>query len=162
MFFFDQIRLTLQPPKHGWLAVKLELDDFVIDDVASGVLNDPIDEFLETLAFCQNPTSAGHRICLWGEPGGYAIDIAVSSTPDRCIIRVSSHGDFIPPMHGEEMKVEFEAEADTIRVSRAISAALGELLRPTHQRTLDDWSPGQTYLQRFINLRNVRRAKSPP
>lgn len=157
----DRIRLTLEPPKHGWLPTKLELGDFVVDDVASGVLNDPIEEFLEALAYCQNPTSAGNRICLWMEPGGYAIDIVASSTSDRCVLRVSFHGDFIPPMRGKEMKVEFEAEADTIRVSRAISAAFGELLRPVHQRALDDWGSRQTYLQRFTELRNAHRAKRP-
>lgn len=157
---FHEIRLTFQAPEHGWLPVKLELGDFVIDDLASGVLNDPIDEFLEALAFCDAPTNRSHRICLWGEPGGYAIDLLASSMHERCVIRVSSYDDFIPPMRGKEMRVEFEGETATIRVFRATSAAFGELLRPTHKRALDAWSPGQTYLTRFKSLRNARRTAS--
>jgi len=156
----EYIRLTFQTPKHGWLPVKLELGKLVIDDAASNVLNDPIDEFLDALAFCNAPTSAGHRICLWLEPAGFAIDLVESSTPERCILRVFYDDSFVPPMRRTRMKVKFEMEADAIRVSRAISAALGDLLQRTHEPALDAWKPGQIYLQRFEEVRNARRAKA--
>lgn len=159
----EAIRLTFQPPEHGWLPLKLELGDFVLDDIASGVLNDPIDEFFEALAFCDHPTSAGYRVRLWMEPGGYAIDMQPASDSERCVIRIWSYADFIPPLHGQEgMTVEFDGEVETARVSRVISSAFGELLRPDHQASLDAWAPGQTYLQRFRAMRDARRMKPLP
>lgn len=43
----EQLELTLKPPRHGWLPFRLSLDDIVIEDAASNVLNDPLSSLFD-------------------------------------------------------------------------------------------------------------------
>jgi len=105
-----RIDLALQPPRHGWLPLRLELGSFVVECVASNVLNDPLDELIEAVAFCKAPLVGHHRICLWLEPEGYAVDIVPSASSDHCIIRVSFDASFVPPMLRRELDIGLGAK----------------------------------------------------
>lgn len=125
----ERISLALGLPEHGWLPLRLQLDDFVLDEQISNVLNGPLSELIEAIAFCQAPLVGSHRVCLWLEPAGYALDFIAGTTPDRCILRVSFDEDFVPPMQGDLMEMVFEGEADASAIRGALESALVRVLR---------------------------------
>ncbi|HEX6899505.1 MAG TPA: hypothetical protein VF789_07330 [Thermoanaerobaculia bacterium] len=51
----ERITLALGSPEHGWLPLRFQLDDFELDLQVSNVLNGPLSELIEAVAFCQPP-----------------------------------------------------------------------------------------------------------
>ena len=43
----ERISLALGAPKQGWLPLRLQLNDFVLEDTVSNVLNGPVSELIE-------------------------------------------------------------------------------------------------------------------
>ena len=130
----------------------------MIDDAASGVLNDPVDALLSLFEFAAAPRSHGPRVCLWLEPGGYAIDAFGTPEPDRCVMRVSFDENFVPPMQGAEMVLQFECELATTTLYLALRGALARLLEGPDAEALDRWRGDQSlesYLERFNRARAV-------
>lgn len=80
MHKLDRFVLTLGRPSHGWLPFRLELGNFVVDDAASAVLNDPVEELLDLLAYSASPNQTDARVCFWLEPAGYALDASFIAT----------------------------------------------------------------------------------
>jgi hypothetical protein len=124
----SHVRLLLLPPKHGWLPVRFELDDFIVDDAASNVLNDPVAERMDLLPSSVAPALHGPCVCFWLEPDGYAIDVLRASAPFRSVLRTYYDSNFVPPMQTREMSARFECEVETQTLSSALLAGLAELL----------------------------------
>jgi hypothetical protein len=135
----ERISLALGPPKHGWLPLRLQLNAFVFDDEVSNVLTAPLTDLIEAIAFCQAPLVGSHRVCLWLEPAGYAVDLVAGASPDRCIVRVSFDKDFVPPMTSFPMAVVFEGETDAAVIRGALESALAEFFATVDAPTLKMW-----------------------
>lgn len=155
----ERISLALGLPEHGWLPFRLQLDDFVLDLQVSNVLNGPLSELIEAIAFCQPPLVGGHRVCLWLEPAGYALDLIAGAAPDRCILRVSFDEDFVPPMQGDLTEVVFEGEADAGALCGALESAIVGFLASVDAPTLKAWrrKDEPEYARRFAELRSGGR-----
>ncbi len=135
----ERISLALGTPEHGWLPLRLQLNDFVLEEQISNVLNGPLSELIEAVAFCQPPLVGSHRVCLWLEPEGYALDFIAGAAPDRCIVRVSFDKDFFPPMQEGLTEVFFDGEADAGAIRGALESALVELFAAVDAPTLKMW-----------------------
>ena len=155
----SRVSLLLLPPKHGWLRVRLELDDFVVDDAASNVLNDPVAELIEMLPTSAAPALHSPRVCFWLEPDGYAIDVLRARAAFRSVLRIYYDRDFVPPMRKREMAVRFECEVETDTLSSALFAGLAGLLDGPGAGALDEWRRHgglKSYLDRFNSFRSLR------
>jgi hypothetical protein len=149
-------RLGLGRPTHGWLPFRLELAGVVIDDAASNVLNDPVDELLGLLAYSLTPRGTEPRVCFWLEPAGYALDACtVAGSADRFIVRLFFDESFVPPMRRHTMQLRAEAELAGSVLSAGVRAGLATLLAGQDRGALDGWRSDrshQTYLDRFQAL----------
>lgn len=134
--------LVLRPPKHGWLPLRLELDEFVLEKKASETLNSPVKSLLDLFEFTLAPTPQGPRVCVWLEPDGYAIDVSSAAEGDRCELRISYDRTFIPPVGGPDMTAIFEGELETATLRSALSAALAGLFEEIDASGLDPWGRG--------------------
>lgn len=145
--------LTLQPPEHGWLPVRLQLDDFVIDCTASNVCTDPVADLISAAACCGAPTSGRQRVLFWLEPEAYAVDLAVDASVHRCELQVSYTKcvipEFVPPM---AMKSLFRGVADADLVRRTLVSALVDLVDRAGTASLDKWKRGQSYSAALVSL----------
>jgi hypothetical protein len=151
----SHVGIIVRPPRHGWLPLRVELDDFVVDEAASAVLNDPMEELLDLLAFLVAPDPVGVRLCIWLEPDGYAFDLSGTTDPDRCVMRVFHDRTFVPPMQGRDMTLRFEGELETHQLRSTLHGALAGLLEGAGARALDTWRRDyslQSYLDRFRTL----------
>lgn len=149
----DQFRLGLGRPTHGWLPFRLELASVVIDDAASNVLNDPVDELLDLLAYSLSPSGTEPRVCFWLEPAGYALDVCTAAgSAELFIVRLFFDDGFVPPMRGRTMQLRAETELTSSVLSAAVGAGLGPLLADADGGALDGWLRDRghrTYLDRF-------------
>ena len=75
----QEIDISFQVPEHGWLPVHLRLDDFQIDIEALDVMNDPIAEMLDLIAYCILPSREKALVYFWLEPAGYALLVSNSA-----------------------------------------------------------------------------------
>lgn len=158
----EHVNLSLRPPKHGWLPVRLELDAFVIDCSASNVLNDPLAELVDAVAFCSTPVVGRYRVCLWLEPQGYAIDILPGTSWDRCIFRVYFDGTFVPPMPWSKMDLIFQGEADLESVRGALLKELAQFVEQVDPAVLKDWDPRRGYGKRIAELQTQGSRRPGP
>lgn len=151
------IDLQLGAPRSGWLPFRFELGDFSISGSASNVLNDPVDSLLEMLASLTNPTTEGARLCLWLEPGGYAIDVSATDVPAICQLGVHYAESFVPPMRGRDMQLEFESRVDVWLLRAAIIRGLHGVLTGLDADAFNKWSQHglQRYLKRLTVLRGA-------
>lgn len=155
----DHARLLLSPPKHGWMPIRLELDEFVIEDAASNVLNDPLAALIEMFRFSVTPMSTGERVCLWLEPDGYAIDVLRTSVGTRSVLNVYYDRDFVPPMQKHQMARRFECELDTEVLCAALFAGLSGLIMGPQAAALDTWRRDESlksYRDRFNAVQAMR------
>ena len=125
----DRFRLALGRPQHGWLPFRLEIGDFILEDSASFVLNDPLAEWLDLLECCIRPCRGPARVCLWLEPAGYAVDLVASEQAEQVELRVYFDPSFIPPMRERSMSLQFEGVVRRSTVAAGLVAGLGGLLR---------------------------------
>ena len=146
--------VTLEPPVRGWLPVRLQLDDFVIDCKASNVGTDPVADLIRAAACCTAPAGGSQRVLLWLEPEAYAIDLAVDASSHRCELQVSyTEGvipEFVPPM---AMKSLFRGVADSDLVRDTLVSGLADLIGQAGAASLDTWRPGQSYAADLVSVR---------
>lgn len=157
MHEISHFRLQLGRPEHGWLPVRLEMNDHIIEESASYILNDPVSGWLDFFAYVLDPTGPTARVCLWLEPSGYAID-AVSSDPANktFVIRVFFDTGFVPPMRDQPMQQEFEGTIHARLLISGLKLGLSRLLFGADGSQLDHWLRDQSlasYRQRFETLR---------
>ena len=149
-------RLGLGRPTHGWLPFRLDIASVAIDDAASNVLNDPVDELLDLLAYSLTPRGAEPRVCFWLEPAGYALDVCtVAGSPERFIVRLFFDESFVPPMRRHPMQLRAEVELTGSVLSAGVRTGLASLLAGQDRGALDGWRSDrshQTYLERFQEL----------
>ncbi|AKF07646.1 hypothetical protein [Sandaracinus amylolyticus] len=151
----DSIRVSLRPPVHGWLDVDIDLDEFRLDAAASWVLNDPLEELVDLGSFLARGGSGSRRVCLWGEPAGYAIDAwNLNDTLAQVLLSYAPH--FIPPMAGRAMRRKYVCTVERVGLARAIRAAVDELfakagaaVAPPH------WHAPDRYAQTLVTLREA-------
>jgi hypothetical protein len=91
------VRLTFGHPHYGWLPVRIDVNDLVVDCDASGVLQNPVLELVEMLAFALGLRSERDtaRVFLWLEPETYIVE-AIWWTADDLRVRVW-HADAMTP-----------------------------------------------------------------
>jgi len=138
----EQLELTLKPPRHGWLPFRLSLDDIVIEDAASNVLNDPLSSLFDLAEHVAGASKSPARACLWLEPSGYALDSEPASQPGVHVLRLFYHHDFLPPMSGRSMTLRHEVSIESSRASRALIRGLADLLRDAEVDALNSWRKG--------------------
>lgn len=159
MELIEHISLTLQPPKHGWLPLRLQLNDFVIDDSVSNVLNDPLGDLIGAVELCLAPAGARHRACLWLEPDGYAVDLTPGTSADRCLVRVSYDDNFVPPMWGCDLKeVSFEGQAEARLIADALFPPIAQLVGQMNPVTLKWWMrlDSSPYADRIAAIQSLK------
>jgi hypothetical protein len=146
------IRLSLRPPTHGWLPVRLELDDFVFDDSVSNVLNDPIEALIEMLELAARSDPDRVRVCFWLEPALYALDAIREDRPapgdppgtGLVLMRVLFSRGASPPGHAGSMTPCFEGTVESRVLHAALLRALTELVDDPDATELDHWQRGRT------------------
>jgi hypothetical protein len=151
----QRIRLTVRPPEAGWLPIRLELDDFVLEEWASNVLNDPVESLIEMLEMAERPDPDRVRVCFWLEPALYALDaireerLAPGETPGTGLLLVrvlfnqaaSPPG---PPAWGRTMTTCFEGMLESRVLHAALVRALIALVDDPDAAELDHWQRGRT------------------
>jgi hypothetical protein len=136
--------------------VHLEVDEFVIDDAASNVMNDPVGSFLDLFEFSIEPKDPGPRVCLWLEPSGYAIDVLPTDEPNRCALRISYAKDFLPTRSMYRPIVRFEGDLAANELRGGLLDGLAGLLEGPGADALDRWRRDHgldRYRDRFDALR---------
>lgn len=158
----EKLELTLKPPRHGWLPFRLALDDIVLEDAASNVLNDPLSSLFDLASHLAGAGRLPSRVCLWLEPSGYALDAEPAGKPGLHILRLFYHHDFVPPMPGQSMTLRHEVSIESSRASRSLTRGLADLLRDAEVDALNTWRTGETvgtYQERLRRLRALARSK---
>ncbi len=122
----SEVYLDLGATSHGWLPFVLRFADYAIEDAASFVLNNPVDELIDLLQFLGAVASGFSRTCLWLEPAGYALDVAHRSAED-CGVTVRYDDSFMPPMAGHAMSTVHRCIVPTGELRRALHQALESL-----------------------------------
>jgi len=135
----SHIKLNVDIPKHGWLPVRLELDDYAIECNASYILNDPVSELLDLLENVLASNFDGSRVCLWLEPPGYAIDVFATLDPDRCSLRILYGESVNPPMESGRMELCFECNCELTLLKRTLLEALTGLLQEANDNAMAEW-----------------------
>jgi hypothetical protein len=112
------ISVTFGIPKHGWLPVKFQDQDFQLDFDASDVLNDPIEELYDAITKIQD--NECRQITWWLEPGAYFFDIEKQGRNITLIIRetVDLHND------KAEKEVIHTISGDDSRIIKPLQDAL--------------------------------------
>jgi hypothetical protein len=151
--------LTLSPPVHGWLPIHLQVADFILECCASKVLNDPIRELLGILGFTISPNQIGRRACLWTEPAGYVLEVALSDAQGQFLLRVLFDEYIFPPMENKEMTLLFEGKFEARTFSRSLLKSFHQFFDSCDAANLERWNANQNYFERFAALRTEYRAK---
>jgi hypothetical protein len=151
----SSVAIRLSPPRHGWLSYAIELGDFKLEDSASGVLNDPLGDMIALGIFLGRRAAGTHRVCLWGEPAGDALD--VTNVDDRLAeVRVGWAADFIPPMTRHALEEVHRCTVEQMELAQAIRRAIDELFHnATATPTGDDWANREVYAAPLAQLREL-------
>lgn len=149
--------IDLRPPRHGWLDYTIELGVFRLEESASWVLNDPLEELVETGLFLAGRGTETRRVCLWAEPGGYALDVwNVGDALSQ--VRIGSASDFVPPMAGRTLRQRHECTVDRTTLARAIRRAVHQLfLSAGPMLAHPHWRDPTRYAVAVTRLREIVR-----
>lgn len=154
------VRLTLEPPVHGWLDVTLEVDDFVLREPGSWVINDPLCELVDAGPFLARGEIGARRVFFYGEPGGYVLDLEnVDGTLVHLRVGTRDHSPGVPASnHPLRMKIERATDAWTL--ARAIREAVDDLFeRVGSEEALPGWRDPRTYAPALAELRRLTRER---
>lgn len=154
------VRWALGRPVHGWLPITLELDDYVLCESGSWVINDPLHELVEAGAFLARGEVGARRVFVYLEPAGYVIDLeSVDGTTVH--VRVGTRGDFrgVPrPEH--PLRVEIECTVDGWTMARAIREAVdGLFIEVGTEQALAGWRDPSPYREPLATLRRLTRER---
>ncbi len=141
-----RISLSLGLPHHGWLPISFSAGGFAWEWHASGVLNDPVWEFLGLLLALGQRSRLDKRICVWLEPDGYALDFATQrprqTTPVKLDIGYSDS--FVPPMRHNEVEPLGSVELDADALYREFMSSLSSFLQDYGGELRRHWIKGKT------------------
>jgi hypothetical protein len=149
MVVINRINLSLGEPLHGWLPFCFEFDGYRIEDTASKVLNNPLEELLSLLHFSLHPGMYNAIVYFWLEPAGYAIEVYENSRTPLLKIRVYFGKTFYPPNRTDAVKLEFEGEVHRNQLSTSLIEAFTRFFEGTSDLRL--WG-GEKLLERFRDL----------
>ena len=139
----SDVELSFGEPKHGWLPIDVRIGDFKFRDLASNVLNDPLEEFLELRAFLLGEMLGRHRVSLWLEPAGYLVEV---TRIDEVLasFTVWFEEAFVPPRIHKTSQRVFEGVAQRESAARRIEQAYWVLRREQAAR-LANWGNIERY-----------------
>jgi hypothetical protein len=159
----EHIRFALGQPRKGWLPFRISLGDFVVEDEASNVLNDPLAELIDWAVDLSASVSTPRRVFFWLEPSGYALDAMASDEPGLHILRVLLDGTVVPPRSRGEMRLQHEVLAEVSTIQSSLIAGLGALSRDADVTSLEKWfglERAGPYLDRLARMRDAAAGKS--
>lgn len=159
-----RLSLSLGAVRHGWLEVRLAIGDFVFDDVASNVLNDPLAELVEVERFLVDASIASVRVCLWLEPDGYVVDFDRDDETSSVRVRVGYDESLVPPMRGRTPKrTVLDTRIVATRLAPVLWRALDGFFVSVDADALETWrsANGRTYERTTRLSPAVRRRRAP-
>lgn len=154
------VRWALERPVHGWLPITLELDDYVLRESGSWVINDPLHELVEAGAFLARGEVGARRVFVYLEPAGHVIDLDdVDGTTVR--VRVGTWGDFSGvPRADHPLRTEIERTVDAWTMARAIREAVDALFTEVGtELALAGWRDPSAYQAPLATLRRLTRER---
>lgn len=87
-------RAVLGTPKAGWLPITLDLGTKSYEVVASGVLNDPMNELVDAVLFLSGTSSGEANVRAWEEPGMTEFRFVADSISPNVTIEVREVSDW--------------------------------------------------------------------
>ena len=137
------VDVELSPPEHGWLAIRIALDDFELDERVSNVSGDPLEELLDLAVFLARGGSGMRRVSLWLEPTGFALD-AWNLGNDLAQLLVSWDACFVPPMAARALEPVVRRLVDRRGLAERIEAAVRRVLQDRGQ-AWESWGDVSRY-----------------
>ena len=139
----SDVELSFGEPEHGWLPIDVRIGEFKFGDLASNVLNDPLEEFLELRAFLLGEMLGRHLVSLWLEPAGYLVEVTRIDGA-RASFTVWFEEDFVPPRIRKTSQCVFDGVAQRESAARRIEQAYW-VLRREHAARLANWGNVERY-----------------
>jgi hypothetical protein len=109
-----------------------------LDDRASNVLNDPVEELIDLLVFAERSSSGSRRVCFWYEPSGTAMDVHPCGR-DRLLVTLSEAVNFTPPMTGRPAQEVWRGLLTRRTIASALRDALQAWTSDHEEKIRSDW-----------------------
>ena len=151
-----RLQVELRDPGVGGLGFRLVLDEFELNERASGVSNDPLEELIDMGLFLARGGSGMRRVCIWLEPEGFAVD-AWNLGNELAQVLVSKDGSFVPPMSAYGLEEVSRHLVERTSLAQCIEEEVGRLLRE-NEVGLRRWCRGLAwYVRLHAELREELR-----
>lgn len=118
-----QFGISLGTAQHGWLPISVNTDAGTFDFVASGVLNDPLDELVSVAVELAGMAAVDASVRFWEEPGTTALRFVSGRDGSTVTIELMEQGDW-PGKSIPRSVVKYRGEGERHEVARSIIATL--------------------------------------